>query len=54
MSGVVPPFGLEIGMRVMIGREREFTAWQCELISEIGSERLALTLPSPGTGEGKN
>src|SRR5690349_9031114 len=54
MSGVIPPFGFEVGMRVMILGKSDLAAGQSQLIRESGSEPRTLTLPSPRTGEGKN
>src|SRR5690242_16146282 len=52
MSGVIPPFGFEVWMRVMILGKRDFAAGQSQLVLKPGTEML--TLPSPILGEGKN
>src|SRR5690349_22492066 len=52
MSGVVPPFGFEVWMRVMILGKSDLAAGQSQLVLKSGTEML--TLPSPILGEAKN
>src|SRR6476660_911967 len=54
MSGVIPPFGFDAWVRVMIVGKSDLAAGQGQLIREARDVVPALTLPSPRTGEGNN